>query len=277
MGEETTGPMLARDVWLDGDFVLVLSLISLILHTPVRIQRGAVENPPRPQFSEALDVGLDGVELEVAQVVKRAKDLVLGQAIPAHDDHVALIGHSRLQMQHRTRTDRSASELPGPLEQGRDIANERARSCHGRLRARWRRELAHRVQQLSRSIRRGSCKVHLSGGRPAHLISCEIISEAGRSAISCHLRLSFWNGVLALRASGGTIQPAFDAVRVIHVCTVESPPPSCCRDLVEADDTHNPAGLGGLPLLESIFEQQGVHLARKSIARDARAADGFGR
>ena len=100
-----------------------------------------------------------------------------------------------------------------------------------------------------------------AGDRPAHLISCEIISEAGRSAISCHLRLSFWNGVLALRASGGTIQPAFDAVRVIHVCTVESPPPSCCRDLVEADDTHNPpGGLGGFPLLESIFEQQGVHV-----------------
>ena len=100
-----------------------------------------------------------------------------------------------------------------------------------------------------------------AGDRPAHLISCEIISEAGRSAISCHLRLSFWNGVLALRASGGTIEPAFDAVRVIHVCTVESPPPSCCRDLVEADDTHNPpGGLGGFPLLESIFEQQGVHV-----------------
>ena len=118
--------------------------------------------------------------------------------------------------------------------------------------------------------------MHLSGGRPAHLISCEIISEAGRSAISCHLRLSFWNGVLALRASGGTIQPAFDAVRVIHVCTVESPPPSCCRDLVEADDTHNPAGLGGLPLLESIFEQQGVHLARKSSA-NAKRHKGSGR
>jgi hypothetical protein len=103
--------------------------------------------------------------------------------------------------------------------------------------------------------------VQPAGDRPAHLISCEIISEAGRSAISCHLRLSFWNGVLALRASGGTIQPAFDAVRVIHVCTVESPPPSCCRDLVEADDTHNPpGGLGGFPLLESIFEQQGVHV-----------------
>lgn len=100
-----------------------------------------------------------------------------------------------------------------------------------------------------------------AGDRPAHLISCEIISEAGRSAISRNLRLSFWNGVLALRASGGTIQPAFDAVRVIHVCTVESPPPSCCRDLVEADDTHNPpGGLGEVPLLESIFEQQGVHV-----------------
>jgi len=103
--------------------------------------------------------------------------------------------------------------------------------------------------------------VQPAGDRPAHLISCEIISEAGRSAISCHLRLSFWNGVLALRASGGTIEPAFDAVRVIHVCTVESPPPSCCRDLVEADDTHNPpGGLGEFPLIKSIFEQQGVHV-----------------
>ena len=110
-----------------------------------------------------------------------------------------------------------------------------------------------------------------AGDRPAHLISCEIISEAGRSAISCHLRLSFWNGVLALRASGGTIEPAFDAVRVIHVCTVESPPPSCCRDLVEADDTHNPpGGLGGFPLLESIFEQQGVHVLSSANA----SADG---
>ena len=106
-----------------------------------------------------------------------------------------------------------------------------------------------------------------AGDRPAHLISCEIISEAGRSAISCHLRLSFWNRVLALRASGGTIQPAFDAVRVIHVCTVESPPPRCCRDLVEADDTHNPPGG---PLLESIFEQQGVHVLSSANA----SADG---
>jgi high-affinity K+ transport system ATPase subunit B len=51
------------------------------------------------------DEAVDGVELEVAQVVKRAKDLDIGQAIPAHDDHVALIGHSCLQMQHRTHTD----------------------------------------------------------------------------------------------------------------------------------------------------------------------------
>ena len=76
-----------------------------------------------------------------------------------------------------------------------------------------------------------------------------------------------------MRASGGTIEPAFDAVRVIHVCTVESPPPSCCRDLVEADDTHNPpGGLGAL--LESIFEQQGVHGSVHVLSSANASADG---
>ena len=66
--------------------------------------------------------------------------------------HERAAGHLGERRERRVGTAEESAILEhlGPLEQGRDIANERSSGRRDRLRARRRRELAHRVQQLRR-------------------------------------------------------------------------------------------------------------------------------